>query len=60
MLIKRTCPECQGDGWIIVPAHGCDGNERLCASICPVPEQEQCEFCRGEGYIEDEIECEDE
>ena len=58
--VRITCRACEGDGWVVVAAHGCGGDDRLCARICPVPEQEQCEVCQGNGYIEEEIEGEEE
>lgn len=40
--MKKQCPECGGQGFKVVTAHGCDGSEQSCAQVCPVPEQEQC------------------
>lgn len=40
--MKKQCPECGGQGFKVMTAHGCDGSEQSCAQVCPVPEQEQC------------------
>jgi len=47
------CKECEGYGFIVVAGHGCE-NEKECREICPVAIQEQCEACKGEGYIDEE------
>lgn len=45
-LGSRTCSECDGLGWVHVPGHGCNGDERLCAEMCPEPVQMPCPSCR--------------
>ena len=46
---EAECPFCRGHGWTTGSAHdpNCDGSCRN----CPVPVQEQCEFCGGAGYF---------
>ena len=41
------CIECDDSGYIVVPEHGCGGDERLCAEACPVPIQVACPRCGG-------------
>jgi RecJ-like exonuclease len=53
------CPECDGAGQILVmhevPEHGCHGDEKLCATLCPVrgyvEDYEVCPTCHGEKEI---------
>lgn len=45
-IVRSTCSECGGHGWIRVPEHGCGGDERLCAEMCPEPVQVPCPSCR--------------
>jgi DnaJ-class molecular chaperone len=47
------CGQCQGDGWIVVAEHACNGDERMCQSKCPVEAQEVCPSCDGEGKYAD-------
>jgi hypothetical protein len=46
---EAECPTCGGQGWTTGSAHDprCDGSCRN----CPIPVQEQCEFCDGAGYF---------
>lgn len=39
------CPDCDGEGFIVEPSHGCGGIETVCEQICPVPEQFACRTC---------------
>jgi DnaJ-class molecular chaperone len=44
------CPECNGQGWVVVAAHARDSEcyaDRH--TNCPVQEQEQCSTCGGHG-----------
>jgi hypothetical protein len=43
----KDCPECFGEGY--TAEHGCNGNDSICRSICPV--QVPCETCNGTGSI---------
>lgn len=47
--IKNACSMCDGKGYTETShaAHGCGGDEAMCASGCPVEqiEQEGCEYC---------------
>lgn len=56
MAKKECCPECGGHGYIsfTVAEHGCGGDERLCAQMCPVPAEgrEECGACEGTGEVE--------
>lgn len=45
--IANACSECDGIGWVHVPEHGCNGNERACAETCPVPVQAPCPKCNN-------------
>lgn len=56
----QPCPECDGLGWIAVAAPRCcqrsewECGGRGCTGPEPDQEQEQCEFCRGSGTVEDD------
>jgi hypothetical protein len=50
-LIFRRCKFCDGSGYNIVPEHGCGGDENICQSMCPVPAQIECEYCKGNGFL---------
>lgn len=53
--IVDACGPCGGQGGIEIPTpdgmdHGCGGDEKLCARMCPIPVQmppqfQQCEYC---------------
>ena len=47
--IREACGMCGGKGYTETShaAHGCGGDESMCASGCPVEqiEQEECEYC---------------
>lgn len=47
--IREACGMCNGQGYTETShaAHGCGGDESLCASGCPVEQLEQvgCEYC---------------
>lgn len=45
----QKCPFCDGQGWYVVPAHAPDcGGE---CQNCPIPTQELCRNCDGEGVV---------
>lgn len=54
MKIKRkdVCPVCNGDGWVAAHCNKC--TDTMCVSDCP--QQDQCDFCQGQGYFENEEE----
>jgi hypothetical protein len=41
---QQACPTCDGDGWVAVPAHHCDGG--WCNEQCGQPIQAACPACR--------------
>lgn len=55
VAIVAACRACDGRGGIEIPTpdgmdHGCNGDEKLCSRICPIPVQmppevQQCEYC---------------
>jgi len=47
----ETCPECGGQGWFSESVHGCNGDDAVCAYLCPVEGQRECERCYGDGMI---------
>lgn len=40
------CLRCDGEGYVMEAEHGCAGDERSCAELCPVPVQRDCPSCR--------------
>lgn len=46
------CPQCGGDGYEVGMEHDCGGDDRLCASRCPIPVQVACGACGGLGELE--------
>ena len=43
--VRAACEPCGGTGSVPEAGHGCDGDERRCASECPVELETQCQFC---------------
>jgi hypothetical protein len=48
------CPTCGGGTWVTEPQHGCNGNERICPQVCPVPVQVPCPDCSSAAEPNDE------
>lgn len=60
--MMTDCPECDGLGWTGVTQPRCCGRSdwecggRGCTGPEPELVQEQCEYCRGSGTVEDDEE----
>ena len=50
--MEAECPQCNGTGLgETFAGHICLGDDRDCVRLCPIPMQNPCEYCLGEGTI---------
>lgn len=43
--LKLACVDCCGDGYVRVSSHGCNGDDRICLTTCPIEGLAECRTC---------------